>query len=83
MIIPINKNILIDAFKEKSAFQMADKKFAEKGTVLAIAADCPEVPYKVGDIVCFKSFKGERHEDDDKKETWLVPFDAITAIDNG
>jgi len=79
ILIPVNKRVLIETIAEKSAFNMHEKKFAEKGTIIAIAEDCPkDILFKVGDVVGFQSFSAYRNEEDD---FWTVPYDKITLIE--
>ena len=78
MITPINKNILVYAEEEKSPFQSREKKYAERGTIVAIAKDC-ETECKIGDVVSFVSHFAYKIEDD-KKVYWFIPHEMVTGI---
>lgn len=79
MIKPINKCLLIEAETEKSVWQSNEKKYAERGTIIAVAIDCPQDIFKVGDIVSFASHFAYRVEDEEK-ELWFIPYDKINGI---
>lgn len=81
-IQPINGHLLIQPIKQESAFSSSQQQFEERGQVLAISPSWKWFrKITVGMFVFFDSWKAAKYMDGEGNEHWVVPQDAIRAVE--
>lgn len=81
-IIPINGHVLVKPVEQKSSFSSAQATFEERGEVIGLPNTIPQsFQINIGDFVYFDSWRCARYLDGEGQEHWVVPEEAIRAIE--
>jgi len=80
MFKPINKHIEVAPMVQESIISTSDHVYEEKGKVISIADDVTRV--EVGQTVFFDSYLVAKYPDNNNQIRYLVPEDAIRAIES-
>lgn len=79
---PINKHIEVEPIKQDGLTVSADHVYEEKGKVISIAEDLPDIPFSEGDVVYFDSWLCAKFPDESGTIHYLVEMSAIRAYES-
>lgn len=77
---PKNKHVEVKPLETQSIISSKDVSYEEKGTVMSIADDVTKVT--VGVCAYFDSWQAAKFTDSNGETRWLVPEEAIRAIEH-
>ncbi len=76
---PINKHIEVEPMVMETIIERSDHAYEEKGMVISVADDTKVV--NPGQTVYFDSYLCAKYPDNSGKTRYLVPEDAVRAVE--